>query len=176
MRLRKNIMLSALLLIFCLSIFLLAACDTGSSSTPSGGSGGDEQNQSGDNTPELVEISSRNYSDYLTVSVELTDSNIEYIGENALGLDSYVLSCVGNIRVSRRGNYQFENVYIAFGITVQGWLNEMMSGNIELDYDGYGQYSFSLSKESFSNKFDLTSRDVNVSVYAARGNIVINKG
>lgn len=173
-RQRKNLILCVFLsALICLLLFSFAACET-SSNTPSGKT---EQNQTGDsdNTPEYetVEISTNNYDDYLAVSVEIADSNIEYIGENALGLDRYVLSCVGNIKVSRTGNYQFENVTVLFGVTVQGWLDGMLSANVELDYDGNGQYSFNLSKESSSNKFDLTSRDCNISVYAAKGNIRI---
>ncbi len=135
----------------------------------------EEQTQSGDNLPdyESVEISTKNYSEYLTIGVELADSNIEYIGQNALGLDRYVLSCVGNIKISRTGNYQFESVTVLCGVIVQGWHDGMISANIELNYDGEGQYSFQLSKESSSNNFDLTSRDCNVSVYGAKGTVRI---
>ena len=135
----------------------------------------EEQTQQSDETPdyEEVEISTKNYSEYLTIGIELADSNIEYIGQNALGLDRYVLSCVGNIEISKTGNFQFESVTVLCGVIVQGWHDGMISANIELNYDGEGRYSFNLSKESSSNKFDLTSRDCNVSVYGAKGKVRI---
>ncbi len=51
----------------------------------------------------------------------------------------------------------------------------MISTNIELNYDGEGQYSFQLSKESSSSKFDLTSSDCVISVYGAKGTVHIYK-
>lgn len=151
--------------------FMFTACTTGQNQL----NNDEEQTQSDDNVPdyESVEISTKNYSEYLTIGVELADSNIEYIGQNALGLDRYVLSCVGNIKISRTGNYQFESVTVLCGVIVQGWHDGMISANIELNYDGEGQYSFQLSKESSSNNFDLTSRDCNVSVYGAKGTVRI---
>lgn len=135
----------------------------------------EEQTQSSENVPpyESVEISTKNYSEYLTIGIELADSNIEYIGQNALGLDRYVLSCVGNIKISKTGNYQFESVTVLCGVIIQGWHDGMISANIKLNYDGEGQYSFQLSKESSSNNFDLTSRDCNLSVYGAKGTVRI---
>ena len=151
--------------------FMFTACTTEQNQL----NNDEEQTQSDDNVPdyESVEISTKNYSEYLTIGVELADSNIEHIGQNALGLDRYVLSCVGNIKISRTGNYQFESVTVLCGVIVQGWHDGMISANIELNYDGEGQYSFQLSKESSSNNFDLTSRDCNVSVYGAKGTVRI---
>lgn len=151
--------------------FVFTACGTEQNQP----NNNEEQTQSGGNVPdyESVEISTQNYSDYLTIGIELADSNIEYIGQNALGLDRYVLSCVGNIKISKTGNYQFESVTVLCGVIVQGWHDGMISANIELNYDGEGQYSFQLSKESSSNNFDLTSRDCNISVYGAKGTVRI---
>lgn len=122
---------------------------------------------------DTVELDTTNYDDYLTISIELSNSNIEYIGQNALGLGRYVLSCTANLRISKTGNFQFEQATILCGIIVQGWHNGMISANVKLDYDGDGQYSFNLSKESLSNNFDLTSKDCSVGVYAAKGTVRI---
>lgn len=167
--------------IFLISLlFLFAACNADIPSTDAG-IGQNQQNseetqiQSDDDSPdyEIVELNAKNYSEYLTIGIELVGSNIEYIGQNTLGMDRYVLSCVGNIRISKTGNYQFEKVTVLCGVTVQGWHDGMISANVELNYDGDGQYSFQLSKESLSNDFTLTSGDCNVSVYGAKGTVRI---
>lgn len=170
---KKLFLLFLLAISVCLSLFAFSACDTGTEQSQTEKE--EEQIQQGNETPdyEIVEISTKNYNEYLTISIELTDSNIEYIGQNVLGLDRYVLSCVGNIEISKTGNFQFESVTVLCGVIVQGWHDGMISANIELNYDGEGKYSFLLSKESSSNKFDLTSLDCNVSVYGAKGKVRI---
>lgn len=168
---KRIVILLFVLVVVVFTSFAFTACGAKENQPNSNG----EQTQQSDETPdyEEVEISTKNYSEYLTIGIELADSNIEYIGQNALGLDRYVLSCVGNIEISKTGNFQFESVTVLCGVIVQGWHDGMISANIELNYDGEGRYSFNLSKESSSNKFDLTSRDCNVSVYGAKGKVRI---
>lgn len=122
---------------------------------------------------DTVELTTKNYGEYLTISIEITNSDIEYIGQDALGLDKYLLSFVGTIKPSKKGNFKFENASIFCSVTIPGWSEGMISANIELDYEGKGVYSIHFSKKSSSNKFNLKSSDCTISVYGAKGNVRI---
>lgn len=163
----KKTFVSAMLLICLLcSMTILTAC---SGEKPSETLQQPEQNKP---TYESEELTKNNYNEYLFLNLTFDSLDVEYVGTNALGLDSYVLSFVGYVSASRTGNYQFENASVLCGVTFAGWQpNNLVSLKIKLDYDGNGRVSFCVSKESSSNIFNLVSDDFTVTVFGSSGTV-----
>lgn len=171
----KKFRFAVLLLLVCMfSIFTFAACGQDDTPPPQNITSPPAAEQE-ETTYTSVKLTSKNFSDYLVAGVNFESVNIEYMGIDGLGLETYCLSCLGYVSICKTGNYKFEKATAMCGVIFAEWNLHFVSLEVKLDYNGEGRVSFAISKKLHSSSLNLASDDFTVSVFAATGAVQIYK-
>lgn len=121
-------------------------------------------------------LSVYNYADYIVVAMNFDSFDSEWIETSSLGMNTYHISCAGQVVVKRIGNFQFENASITIDLSLSsGWGVDFDGLEIPLDYDGNGRYSFYCDNDltRYSTPYKFTSEDCEIEVVSASGTVRI---
>lgn len=121
-----------------------------------------------------------NYTDYIVLTMNFDSFDSEWIETTTLGMNTYHISCAGQIIAKRVGNYQFENASVTIRLSLGNGWGVVYTGleglankhEIPLDYDGNGRYSF-YCENDVAGYARFTSEDCEIEVVSASGTVRI---
>lgn len=117
-----------------------------------------------------------NYTDYIVLTMNFDSFDSEWIETTTLGMNTYHISCAGQIIAKRVGNYQFENASVTINLSLdRGWAVDFEGLEIPLDYDGNGRYSFYCDNDLsvYGTPYKFTSEDCEIHVTSVSGTVRI---
>ena len=163
--------LSAILAVICLlnMCILFSSCSEEKYLTPS---------------YQTFELSSENFSDYLSVNVTY-DYDVIYLGQEDLDINHYDIYCNVTIKTSPKcdymGDYKFVDASVSYSpdfILTSGWTlpNSISSISASISGDGYSETTFVIFKQDVTHlneyTFVSTNKDWNIDYTKVSGTVI----
>lgn len=122
---------------------------------------------------EKIELTTQNYSKYLSITLTFSDSQFEHNGTK------YDISCMGTIKTKAMGDYKFEWKSGAANISYDllfnsSWEKPVVGPSVEINIDGTSEASFFLHKQSSYLDFPTSAR-YPINVKSINGYVLVPK-